>query len=73
MRLRVRTLERLFSGGLLALGALTLAGSALADYTGPDRVISTFSWERLVCDYDVVYDPPGTGWYGCTPDSLSTS
>ncbi|MBM2844077.1 MAG: Ig-like bact protein [Anaerolineales bacterium] len=65
MRVRVRSLKRFLIVSLLTVGALSLAGAALADYTGPDRDISTFSWERLVCDYQAVYDPPGAGYYGC--------
>ncbi len=65
MRVRVRTLKRFLIVSLLTVGALSLAGAALADYTGPDRDTSTWSWERLVCDYQAVYDPPGAGYYGC--------
>lgn len=39
---------------------------SLADYSGPDRTVTTWSWERKVCEYQAVYDPPGAGWYGCT-------
>ncbi|HSR47944.1 MAG TPA: hypothetical protein VLL77_08140 [Anaerolineales bacterium] len=52
--------------GLLLLAALAVGIPVLADYTGPDRVVSTFVWERKVCDYQAVYDPPGPGWYGCS-------
>jgi len=61
VRVRVRTLKRFLIVSLLTVGALSLAGAALADYTGPDRNTSSWSWERLVCDYLAEYDPPGAG------------
>src|SRR3989337_4440015 len=52
---------------LLVLGLLlAFAGPALADSLGPDRTVSVWQWERLRCDYQAVYDPAGSGWYGCT-------
>jgi len=50
----------------LALAALGLMASVAVEYTGPDRTVSVWEWERLVCHYQAVYDPPGPGWYGCT-------
>jgi hypothetical protein len=50
--------------GLLSL-ALGLAWPALADYLGPDRTVTTWTWERLHCEYFAMYDPPGPGYYGC--------
>lgn len=37
----------------------------LADYLGPDRTVTTWTWERLHCEYFAMYDPPGPGYYGC--------
>src|SRR3990170_3178945 len=52
---------------LVALGVLlAFAVPALADYLGPDRTVSTWVWERLQCNYQAVYDPAGSGWYGCS-------
>ena len=58
---------------LLTITALLLTGLSLikiipsrADYTGPDRTITTYSWQRRVCRYQAVYDPDGPGWYGCS-------
>jgi len=66
MRIAVRSLKRfLIIAGIVA-GLLAVAIPALADYLGPDRAVSTWTMERLVCDYQAVYDPPGVGWYGCT-------
>ena len=53
-----------FLFGLLFL-ALGLAWPALADYLGPDRTVTTWTWERLHCEYFAMYDPPGPGYYGC--------
>src|SRR3990170_4158377 len=58
---------------ILALGLLLVfAAPALADYLGPDRTVSVWQWERLRCDYQAVYDPPGSGWYGCTLELYSS-
>ena len=61
MRVRVRSLKRFLIVGLLTVGALSVAGAALADYTGPNRNIPSWSWDRLVCDYLAEYDPAGPG------------
>lgn len=67
MRIAIRTLRHIVLGVLLAFGTLTLVVSALADYTGPNRDISTSVWQRLVCDYQAEYDEPGPGgFYSCT-------
>jgi hypothetical protein len=60
---------RLLAKGVLPLAAVAAAlfvcvGPSLADYSGPDRTVTTWSWERKVCHYEAVYDPPGAGWYG---------
>ncbi len=62
---------RLLAKGVLPLAAIAAAlficvGPSLADYTGPDRMVTVWEWKRKVCHYQAVYDPPGTGWYGCT-------
>jgi hypothetical protein len=46
--------------------ALWIAVPALADYLGPNRAETVWDWNRLRCRYQAVYDPPGSGWYGCT-------
>jgi hypothetical protein len=52
---------------LLACAAVLFAAvPALAEYLGPDRTETTYTWERLGCHYQAVYDPPGPGWYGCS-------
>jgi hypothetical protein len=53
-----------FLFGLLFL-ALGLALPTLADYLGPNRTVTTWTWERLHCEYFAMYDPPGPGYYGC--------
>jgi len=58
---------------LLALGVgLVMTVPALADYLGPDRTVTTWEWQRLHCRYEAVYDPSGTGWFGCTLDLYDT-
>src|SRR3990172_10654860 len=75
-RLNRRSVPRRTLAGLafiLALGLLLVfAAPALADYLGPDRTVSVWQWERLRCDYQAVYDPPGSGWYGCTLELYSS-
>ncbi len=39
---------------------------AKADYTGPDRTVTTTEWRRRVCRYRAIYDPPESGSYSCT-------
>jgi hypothetical protein len=51
---------------------LAFAVPARADYVGPNRTVSAWVWERLQCDYQAVYDPPGTGWFGCTLQLLAS-
>ncbi|MFH2102569.1 MAG: hypothetical protein ABIJ39_04345, partial [Chloroflexota bacterium] len=58
-------LKVILSAASLAL-ALLLAFPVLADYLGPDRDVTTLTWQRLACRYQAVYDPPGPGYYGCT-------
>jgi len=65
MRIAVRSLKRFLLIAGIAAGLLAVAIPALADYLGPDRSVSTWTMERLVCDYQAVYDPPGGGYYGC--------
>ena len=65
MRIAVRSLKRFLIITGVAAGLLAVAIPALADYLGPDRSVSTWTMERLVCDYQAVYDPPGGGYYGC--------
>jgi hypothetical protein len=66
MRIAVRSLKRFLIIAGVAAGLLAVAIPALADYLGPNRSVSTWTMERLVCDYQAVYDPPGVGWYGCS-------
>ena len=67
MRIRVRTLKRFLVVVGLAAGLLAVAVPALADFTGPDRDLSTWSWQRRQCDYQAEYDEPGPGgYYSCT-------
>ena len=65
MRIAVRSLKRLLIITGIAAGLLAVAIPALADYLGPDRSVSTWTMERLVCEYQAAYDPPGAGYYGC--------
>jgi hypothetical protein len=55
---------RIFLLSLLVLLAGIAAG--LYSYTGPNRSVTTASWERKACHYQAVYDPPGPGYYGCS-------
>jgi hypothetical protein len=67
VRIRVRTLKRLLITAGLVSGLLVIAVPVLADYTGPDRDISTWVWRRLACRYQAEYDEPGPGgYYSCT-------
>jgi hypothetical protein len=52
--------------------ALLVAVPALADYLGPNRAVTVWEWNRLRCRYQAVYDPPGSGWYGCTLELYET-
>jgi len=56
-------------GTVLAAAILTLilAVPVLADYIGPDREVTTWSEQRLRCEYQAVYDPPppAQGAHGC--------
>ncbi|MEW6568782.1 MAG: hypothetical protein AB1449_11585, partial [Chloroflexota bacterium] len=60
------------AAALATAAALLLVWPALADYLGPNRTVTTWVWRRLRCHYEAVYDPPGTGWYGCTLDLYDT-
>ncbi|MFH2102386.1 MAG: hypothetical protein ABIJ39_03400, partial [Chloroflexota bacterium] len=66
-------LKVIISAASLAL-ALLLAfpvladypSSPLRDYLGPNRTVTIWNWERLVCHYLAVYDPPGPGYFACS-------
>ena len=58
-----RMLFRLVPGLLLIM---TVTAVALANYTGPNRTITTTTWQRRVARYLAVYDPSGPGYYSCT-------
>jgi len=66
MRIAVRSLNQFLIIAGIAAGLLAVAIPALADYLGPDRSVSTWTMERLVCEYQAVYDPPGGGYFGCS-------
>ena len=61
---------RFVTFSLLFVGSLALAGSTLVDYTGPNRIVSVWNWERRVCEFQAEYDVPGPGgYYSCTLES----
>jgi len=45
-----------------------VVGAAIADYTGPDRTVTTYTtiWERRRCVTLAECDPAGTAYYSCT-------
>jgi hypothetical protein len=74
-------MKKLCRSSLIALVlGLAVFGLAAASYTGPDRTVTTTTWERQYCNYRAtVISPPGTCWLtlyyspGSCPSSASVA